>query len=229
MGKPPPLCIYCEARAPLTHDHVPPKAIFAKPRPRNLITVPACGRCNQTAAKDDEYFRTVLTLKHDTYNHPDVRRNLPAVVRAFEKPAKQKFARRFFTQIGPVEVRTPAGLYLGPRWGFDVDLVRLDRVVARTVRGLYWHETGEVLPQSARVQAWSEDGMRDLDAGTTQVLKRTILIPLASVPSHVIGNSVFEYRFQSDADCPHASAWILQFYRAVRFLCLTLPPSPNRT
>jgi hypothetical protein len=55
-----PDCIYCGSTTEPTRDHVPPRAVFPKPRPKNLVTVPACRACNSAAAADDEYFATVL-------------------------------------------------------------------------------------------------------------------------------------------------------------------------
>lgn len=63
-------CIYCGREGPLTLDHIPPRALFAEPRPADLITVPSCQPCNVGFSKDDEYLRLVLTLKHDSYPHP---------------------------------------------------------------------------------------------------------------------------------------------------------------
>lgn len=44
------------------YDHLPPKAIFQKPRPLNLITVPSCNKCNNNGSKDDEDFETFLAF-----------------------------------------------------------------------------------------------------------------------------------------------------------------------
>jgi hypothetical protein len=219
-------CIYCGAARATTLDHVPPKAIFATPPPDNLITVPACDQCNRQWSQDDEYLRRVLTLKESTYQHPAVQGNLAAVLRAFQKPAKMKFARAFFRQVRPYDLRTPAGLCLGTRWGFDVDLSRLDRAITRVVRGLYYHERHDPLPILAGVRAWSEDGLRDLHANTVAALRRSVLRPLSSVEPRVFGTPpTFEYRHQFCRDMAHASAWLLQFYGDVRFLCITLPPA----
>lgn len=49
-------CVYCGRTTDPTRDHVPPRAVFPKPRPKNLVTVPACRPCNSSAAADDEYF-----------------------------------------------------------------------------------------------------------------------------------------------------------------------------
>jgi 5-methylcytosine-specific restriction endonuclease McrA len=57
-------CAYCHATDDLTDDHIPPQNLFPKPRPSNLnlITVPACRKCNGSASKDDEYFRYCLCM-----------------------------------------------------------------------------------------------------------------------------------------------------------------------
>ena len=57
-----PDCVYCGSTDDPTRDHVPPRAVFPKPRPTNLVTVPACRACNSSAAADDEYFAAVLRL-----------------------------------------------------------------------------------------------------------------------------------------------------------------------
>jgi hypothetical protein len=47
-----------------TRDHIPPKGLFGKPLPDNLLTVPSCQQCNQEASGDDEYFR-LLAVEWD--------------------------------------------------------------------------------------------------------------------------------------------------------------------
>ena len=50
------LCIYCQSREADSRDHVPPKGIFPKPRPSDLVSVPACQECNGGFAQLDEEF-----------------------------------------------------------------------------------------------------------------------------------------------------------------------------
>ena len=57
------LCCYCGFREATTKDHIPPKAIFNKPRPSNLVTVPCCFECNNDASKTDERFKTYIGLQ----------------------------------------------------------------------------------------------------------------------------------------------------------------------
>src|SRR4051812_40316879 len=51
------LCYLCQKRPATTKDHVPPKSLFPKPRPSNLMTLPCCFPCNNRFSKHEEYFR----------------------------------------------------------------------------------------------------------------------------------------------------------------------------
>ena len=58
-----PTCAICGQREGTTRDHVPPKAIFPKPRPNNLVTVPACPECNNGASDSDDLFKVYLSMQ----------------------------------------------------------------------------------------------------------------------------------------------------------------------
>jgi hypothetical protein len=49
----------------LDPDHVPPKGLFPKPRPDNLITVPCCFACNNQHSGFDERLRIAASLPFD--------------------------------------------------------------------------------------------------------------------------------------------------------------------
>lgn len=73
-------CAYCGLKA-VTRDHIPPKALFARPRPNRLITVPSCKECNAQALTDDEYFCLMVSMRHDTAEHPDAAQTCSAALR----------------------------------------------------------------------------------------------------------------------------------------------------
>jgi len=139
-NKPPQIgeCVYCGEIRELTDDHIPPKNLFAKPRPNNLIAVPSCELCNGGASDDDEYFRLMLTLREDTFDHPDVQKILPTVFRSLAKPNKVGFSKSLFQSIRVLNVTTSSGLFLGPRPTYNANLERLDRVAQRIVKGLFY-------------------------------------------------------------------------------------------
>ena len=57
----PEVCIYCGAPAD-TRDHVPPRLLLEEPLPPNLLTVPACWKCNNGCSDDERYVRDALHL-----------------------------------------------------------------------------------------------------------------------------------------------------------------------
>ncbi len=164
----------------------------------------------------------MLGLNEKTYEHPDVQGNLPSILRSLAKPEKLRFVRKLVSTIHMVDVVTPGGLFLGRREAFDVNLARLDRVVARTVRGLFSHHTGRRLPQAAEVRAYSEDGLRSIPSEAAGKV-RALVARLLRAEAHTLGERTFTYRYAIGVDHDLVSAWFLEFYRAVRFIGMTIP------
>ncbi len=218
-------CVYCGKVAPITDDHIPPRNLFSKPRPSNLIKVPSCKEChseNKTVSQDDEYFRLMLSLREDTAKHPDVEKILPVVFRSLARPEQAGLTRSLMKSVKKVNLRTKGGLYLGIKQAYDVNLARLDNVARRIAKGLFYHENGRRLPSEYEVVAYSEDGLRDLTEDDRQHLQQKIMAPLMSNSPKIVGNGVFSYRVSySDTD-PNTSVWFFVFYERVAFLCLTL-------
>ncbi|MDO8618339.1 MAG: HNH endonuclease [Candidatus Daviesbacteria bacterium] len=50
-------CYLCGSTENLTKDHIPPKNLFPTPKPKNLITVWCCKKCNEKFSLIDESFR----------------------------------------------------------------------------------------------------------------------------------------------------------------------------
>ena len=219
----PKACTYCGSRENLTDDHVPPKGVFPKPRPSDLITVPACEKCNKDISKDEEYFRLKLCLSEQVGNNPDARKNREVILRSLKRPEATGFKQSFLSEIRSMRLRTPAGIHLGRRLAFEVDLHRIFRVVEKSVRGLFFHETGYSLHPSYEVDVHSNETLKEYPAELLEEWTQTILIPLGQQPPKVIGNGVFAYRYHVTEEDPFFSVWSLTFYEQVSFLCLTGP------
>ncbi len=54
-------CVYCKKVAD-TKDHAPPRFLLRRPLPSNLITLPACQKCNNGFSFDERVVRAFLTL-----------------------------------------------------------------------------------------------------------------------------------------------------------------------
>lgn len=213
-------CVYCGTNPAGTVDHVPPQCLFPKPRV-GLIEVPCCEVCKESQSADDEYFKSTIVLRHDVADEPLARPVVDSVIRAFAYPEGRGFAARLMQSVREVKIRTLAGLYVGRGATFNVDLQRLDRVVRRTLQGLYFRETDVRLPDTHQATVWSAAGLQNLNAQQQASLERIVKIG-TSGKIRVIGDGVFTYAFQGIAVSPHCSVWLFLFYRRVAFIGFTV-------
>jgi hypothetical protein len=212
--------VYCGKVGPITDDHVPPESLFAKPRPSNLVKVPSCRLCNSGASMDDEYFKLNLTLRADVVNHPDIKQTLPTVLRSLTKPRKLGFAKSFALGLREIYLVNHAGAIVGKTGAYNVDLARLDKVIARITKGLFYHERGIRLPDNYDVRSFSDAGLQDATADLKSDLQKLIIEPLMTQSARVVGSNTFVYRVAFTDIDPIASAWLLRFYERVSFLSL---------
>ena len=193
------LCAICGVEKATTVDHIPPKGIFPKPRPANLITVPSCIRCNNTASKDDEAFRVFLSL------HVGI--ESPQTQALWEKEAfrSTRHNRRLFNYITQtakkVVLQTKAGIILGTRMAVRWDSNVHDRTIERIIRGLYFHHFGEILGNRVTIRVhW----LRSLTEDIFEMSKEW--------KQGNLGENAFIYRYDRTEDGPLHSIWLFQFY-----------------
>ncbi|MCO6458598.1 MAG: hypothetical protein J5I93_25100 [Pirellulaceae bacterium] len=216
-------CVFCGAVGEVTDDHVPPKSIFSRPRPSDLITVPGCAACNRGSSLDDEYFRTLLCLSDKTGEDPNAAAGREAAMRSMHRSEARGFTKMFLDGVFPTDVYSPGGVYLGKRMAFDVNVVRIQNVVAKTVRGLYYAASGRILPKSCDVSVFTNDILEQVNEVQLRNLHEQILAPLANTPEKVIGTGAFRYRFSIPESEECVSVWALTFFGAIPFLCITCP------
>lgn len=217
-------CVFCGVIGDVTDDHVPPKTIFAKPRPSDLITVPGCKECNHGWSLDDEYFRTALCLSNKTEDERNATAGRKAAMRSLQREEAKGFAKMFLSRTFPKEVYSPEGIYLGKRLAFSVDFKRIQKVVAKITRGLFYNESGRILPQNYGVSVDSNDTLEQMDANLLHDLQKTIIKPLLSAQERIIGDGAFRYRYAIPDDGDgFVSVWALTFYRMMPFLCICGP------
>lgn len=213
------ICVYCGSSGPITHDHIPPKSLFMNPRPK-LITVYACQKCHKYTAKDDEYFRAVLSLKN-TANTKDAAAARDSFIRSMQRYDHSKFRKSFLSGVRSMNIMTPAGLHIGKRIVYEVDLARLGRVMSRIIKGLYYCHFYKRLPSEVSVSSWTIDGLNDLDDDGRDTLYK-IIAPLSNAKDNLIGDgNTFCYRYIT-ADREYCSAWLLTVYGSTIFLGLTV-------
>lgn len=198
-------CIYCGATDSLTADHVPPKCLFPDPKPSDLITVPACEPCNNSLKLDDEYFR--ICALSQAYEDPVGEKLWQNKVIGSTLKRSPTLRSALIQKITTVELRSPAGLYLGATPGLKFDRQRVDRVINRTVRGLLWHHYRVKPGADIKFLTWKDPEVSSfqhiLNSGTN----------LSS-----IGGGVFQYRHSTTIEDSEQSVWFLRFYGKTTFL-----------
>ena len=223
MTKPKRECVYCGSRKRLTDDHIPPKGLFPKPRPSNLITVPCCRKCNESASKDDEYFRAMLSWENRAGEHPDASKVSRSVLRSLQRPQAGGFTKHLLDNIFDLDLYSTGGIYIGRRAGYWVDYKRIDRVAARIVKGLFYDTFGVRLPENWKAKCWNEAGLAHTDFTKVEWFTDIFRPMIERPPDNVLGDQVFEYWFQRAMDNDYATVWALRFYKSVSFLGITSP------
>lgn len=217
----PTACVYCGAAGPLTRDHIPPRSLFPRPRPSNLITVPCCQHCNAAASGQDEYFRVALALHGNALDHPGLQGLRPEVIRALSKPEKQGFATEIARRTTLKTIRTEDGQEF-QAFQHHVDQFRIGPVVERITIGLYYHHFQQPLAEDHIVVGAMEHQMDIPLVGDVAKMIR-------SQPLNDIGDGVFKYQYfrPDEQKDPAMSVWLLTFYNAVPFLTVTVPRGPQ--
>lgn len=146
-------CVYCGAKDDLTRDHVPPRNLFIKPYPPNLVTVPACKNCNESYSLDDEYFRIAVTAEANRNKHPigsEIWWNkvfgstlvrspkLKSVLGENISRVKKKIDNSHLAQNVPV---------------LNMDANRVNNILVKIIRGLLWHHYQRLLPKKINALA----------------------------------------------------------------------------
>lgn len=211
------ICVYCGSRKKLTRDHIPPKCLFDRPLPQDLITVPCCRQCNKAASKDDEYFRSTLVFRRDAGEHAEAKRVADRAVRSLQYAKGKGLAKLLLSNVEEFYFINERGI-VEPGASYYVDLQRLGNVAVRIIKGLFWKEFGECLPDDYEASAFNDSGIQHMDENQLGIF-RTVL----EGRSTIVGNEVFRYWKSVAPEDPFSTAWILLFYESVYFLCFTLP------
>lgn len=215
-------CVYCGKPAD-TSDHIPPQCIFAEPRKESLIEVPSCNSCNKGFSKDDEYFRTVLTMIEGVEENFDASKVFQNVHRSFSKPKKKGFTKSFINTLQITPKTTHSGLFIGFAPTFEFNKTRILRIAERIVRGLTWIENTVPILDNFEVTAfWALDFANDVKASSQSL--RNLAGYVYSKSSKVVGKEVFRYWVSFLDEYPEAitgqSVWLLRFYERIDILCI---------
>lgn len=216
------VCAYCGKYGPVSRDHIPPKNLFPKPRTADLITVPACEQCHSGSSKDDDYFRAALLTSELFEGNPEAERSMNELQRSLSERKGRRFLSLLVSSIEKVDVWSPQGsIYLGKKDAFRIDRERINAVLSRIIRGLYFHEMGHPVPQDYKV-------MVELQPQVNPKLRETVASISFNSPK-VVGGGAFGYFFQRVDEDPKSTLWILHFFGCFPAVGFVLLPENKRS
>jgi hypothetical protein len=195
-----PLCAICGERDGTTRDHVPPKAIFPKPRPNNLVTVPACLECNNGASDNDDLFKVFLSLQAAGNNEIARRLFQEKTVRTLKR--NQSLLTLILEEAKELQIINNQG-NIETRTGVLWDSAAHDAVMERTIRGLYFHHSGSPIPIDTNLAVQWLHGVPE-----------EILPSLHLFNEVVLGDDQVTYKYIIYGDDPRHSLWLFDFYGA---------------
>lgn len=119
-----------------------------------------------------------------------------------------------------VAIFSDKGEYIGESALITIDRERFARVAEKIIRGLYYFEVGERLPDGYAVIVLTIGP----DAALYDRVRRSFASIETRPPKRVAYPCVFNYVYALMKPDPGESLWILSFYRAFAFICVTVSP-----
>lgn len=171
--------------------------MFPLPLPVKLITVPACIKCNNGAAAQDERFRVYLSMA-TSYSDPEATRLWKErTSRTLEKNAALK--REIFASVQAGQAAAPG--HQGTPFFWPV--AAYSPVLERMARGLYWHHYSSALGSRAECKV---DFLYSLPSEIGGIM--------VDWNQGYVGNDQFIYRYASVLGEPLRTFWLFQFFNS---------------
>jgi hypothetical protein len=213
------VCVLCGRRGELTRDHIPPKSIFPKDTPR--ITIFSCERCNQGSSKDDEFLRLLLTFPLGASDMPEVKPLIEPTLRSFGKQEAAKYASSILGSVRSIEVTTPGGLFVGRHPALPIRRDRLECILRKIVRGLFYHELGYALPCGYGVAVMPYHPMKTGLSMSQFAEVGKLVHSMLTSPVKTVGGKMFTYRFGVSPNAKYRSVWAMVIGRLLGVFAFT--------
>lgn len=188
-----------------TRDHVPPRWLFGKPAPSNLITAWCCLGCQAAYSKDEEYLRNNFAPLFPAGNSEKARQLWETAKRGIKRrdPVLHDFVSRLrWVTLGE-------GAAAERRLAVSFEAGRTHRVLRKIARGLLYHHTGQRDPahESAHVSL-QPDASPELQE----------LIDKAQFGERVAESFAYVGGFAPTE--PHLTIWVLWLFDKVAVVAL---------
>ena len=203
-------CYLCGSTEKLTREHVPPRGLFPKPKPGNLLTVPCCLPCNNKASRDVEYFR-LATSTLINKNAQGTRAWKRVVSSTIPSGRIQDLIEVLRKRARPTRLHTSTGIVDAMQFVFDAE--RINRILVSITRGFLTLWNPEIENSQLDFEIVH---MHQFKLETTATFVRSEVGRLF-VP-YTVGDGVYRHwRGLVTDDCRHG-LWIHVFYDAASWL-----------
>jgi hypothetical protein len=207
-------CAYCGETKETTRDHVIPKALFTKPYPRDLITVPACDTCNGIRkSANDTLLRDILTTDVEGSNNPTAQKLFTEKVLEAHQRNQSPFTRNIIKDARLQPLYTGAGVFLGDYYMLTLPSGEVENLFEFLIRGLYYSLEKQRIPDTCQFEV-----KRYLAWEFKRLLEYFLQQPITH--SRTL-DDVFGYACMFDSNYPCHQAWLLWFYNRVGYSVLT--------
>src|SRR3989344_341924 len=141
-------CAYCGILNDVTMDHVFSRGLFPEDytRAKNVLTLPACAKCNNGLSEDEEHFRVFLINLSAEYSKEADDILFSKIKRSIEKaPGK---GHKILASMELVNLYDLNGTFLGEKTKIHIspeDWQRHHRVLDKYIKGLFFSLKGRIL------------------------------------------------------------------------------------
>jgi hypothetical protein len=176
--------------------------------------LPACRTCNELLKLDEEYIRDRFSIagSHDSARQIFKEGTRPSYTRLRERLKKVTKLDLILRDLVPITVTSKEGLVLGTAEGIKIDSQRVERVSIKIIKGLYYQNIGERIPDSYKFQIyWNPPNwLPDILEKKTNWVGRF--------------GDFFAYKGITTNSDKFVSIWWLSFYRSLGIIVVVLNP-----
>jgi hypothetical protein len=164
---------------------------------------------------DDEIFRNMLIMSRNVDKHPEVDRIREVMHRSFARPEHIKLMQRLINTIEEVSIPGISKKF----YSYRAEKERMDTVVARIVRGLFYDENKIIYPIDGQITVYCIDF---IDKDKLSLFDKYSHL-FNQVSPKVIGSNVFKYHMVKLSE-EFLEMWLMCFYDSIYYLAFLIPP-----